>query len=227
MKIPLIILHGALGSKEQFLSLREALLEHYEVFTIDFDGHGDSKSSDIFSIALFTQNVVDFLEEHKISKIDVFGYSMGGYVAMNLAVEYPFLINRIITLGTKFDWTTSFAEKEVKMLNPEQIQIKVPSFAKRLEQLHGEKWKKVVSKTAIMMTDLGNFPHLKMEDFKSIPNKTLICLGELDNMSTIEESQDVVNCLPNGKFQSVLDFKHPIETVSQSRLSSIIKEFLN
>lgn len=179
MKTPLLLLHGALGSKEQFLQLQDSLSEEREVFTINFEGHGNSKSNKDFSIELFTQNVVQFLEEHTISKIDVFGFSMGGYVALNLAKEYPLLLNNIITLGTKLDWTRGFAEKEVKMLDPEQIRIKVPSFAERLEQLQGENWKNVVSKTAIMMTNLGDNPNLCQKDFEHITNKTLICLVNL------------------------------------------------
>lgn len=227
MKTPLLLLHGALGSKEQFLQLKETLSTKRDVFTMDFDGHGKSRSEKGFSIELFTQNVVDFLEAYTISKIDVFGYSMGGYVALNLAKGHPLLINKIITLGTKFDWTFSFAEKEIKMLNPEQIQFKVPGFAKRLEQLHGENWKNMVSKTASMMKDLGESPNLGKRDFQNIQNKTLICLGELDKMSTIEESQNVAHWLPNGKFESISNFKHPIGAVPQDKLASIINEFLD
>lgn len=227
MKTPLLLLHGALGSKEQFLPLQKILSSKYEVFTMDFDGHGNSKSDKNFSIELFSKNVINFLEERQILKVDVFGYSMGGYVALNLANQYPLLINNIVTLGTKFDWTRSFAEKEVKMLNPEQIEIKVPSFAARLEQLHGENWKNLVSKTALMMTELGNNPDLKEEDFEHIQNNTLICLGELDKMSTVEESQNVANWLPNGNFQLIPDFKHPIEAVSNDELASILNNFLD
>ncbi|MGO3182212.1 MAG: alpha/beta fold hydrolase [Aequorivita sp.] len=227
MKTPLLLLHGALGSKEQFLPLQEILSSNREVFIMDFDGHGNSRSDKDFSIELFTQNVVQFLEEHNISKVDIFGYSMGGYVALNVAKEHPLLINDIVTLGTKFDWTKSFAEKEVKMLNPEQIQIKVPNFADRIEQLHGENWKIVVSRTAGMMTNLGDSPNLNQNDFEHIKNRSLICLGELDKMSTIEESEKVANWMPNANFQSIPNFKHPIEAVSNNKLASIINNFLD
>src|SRR5690606_24344812 len=118
---PLLLLHGALGSSEQFLPLQEILSSDREVFTMDFEGHGKSESKGNFTIELFTQNVIDFLKENKILKVDIFGYSMGGYVALNLASNYTDLAGKIITLGTKFDWPTAFAEKEIKMLNPHQI----------------------------------------------------------------------------------------------------------
>lgn len=227
MKIPLLLLHGALGCKEQLLPLQKILSEKWEILTLDFEGHGNLKSNKDFSMDLFTQNVMDFLEQLGISNINIFGYSMGGYVAFNLAKKHPFLVNKIITLGTKFEWTPSFAEKEVKMLNPEKIQVKIPSFAGRLEQLHGENWKGVVFKTALMMPDLGNTPNLKEKNFRSISNKSLICLGELDKMATIEESQNVASWLPNGNFQLISNFKHPLEAISFEKLALIINKHLN
>ncbi len=81
---------------------------------------------------------------------------MGGYVGLNLAKEYPELVGRIVTLGTKFAWTKEVAEKEIKMLNPEKIAEKIPAFADRLKSIHtNNNWKEVVRKTARMMYGLG------------------------------------------------------------------------
>ncbi|MDP2685905.1 MAG: alpha/beta hydrolase [Aequorivita sp.] len=228
MKIPILLLHGALGCKEQLVPLQEKLSLENEIFILDFEGHGKSKGKTDFSIELFTQNVVDFLKERKISKVAVFGYSMGGYVALNLASKHPDLVEKIITLGTKFDWTPTFAEKEIKMLNPETIQMKVPAFAERLKQLHGsENWKNVVLKTAKMMQDLGENPTLKEMDFQKIDTPTLICLGELDSMSTQVESKEVSNWLQNGQFHEIENLKHPIESAPIEKIAAIITNFLS
>lgn len=227
MKNPILLLHGALGSSEQFISLQEILASEGEVFVMDFDGHGNSESNADFSIELFTQNIFDFLEENKISKTAIFGYSMGGYVALNFALKNPDSVEKIITLGTKFDWNIEFAEKEIKMLNPETIEMKVPAFAERLKELHGtENWKNVVLKTAKMMQNLGENPTLKETDFKKIKPSTLICLGELDVMSTEVESRNVSNYLQNGQFQAIQNLKHPIETVPLDKIAAIINNFI-
>lgn len=201
MKTPILLLHGALGSKAQFIPLQKILAKQHEVYSLNFDGHGNSKSGNDFSIDLFTRNVFEFLNEKKLSKIAVFGYSMGGYVAFNLALKHPGFIEKIITLGTKFDWNPEFAEKEIKMLNPQQMQLKVPAFVKQLQHLHGaENWKNVVEKTATMMLSLGNNPPLKKENFQQIEIETLLCLGEFDRMASISESENVANWLPNAIF---------------------------
>ncbi len=228
MKTPILLLHGALGCKEQLLPFQEKLSLENKVFILDFEGHGKSKGKTDFSIELFTQNVIDFLKERKISKVAIFGYSMGGYVALNLAFKQPDLIEKIITLGTKFDWMPTFAEKEIKMLNPEAIQMKVPAYAERLQQLHGpENWKDVVLKTAKMMQDLGENPTLTDVDFQKINTPTLVCLGELDAMSTQAESKDVSNWLQNGQFHAIENLKHPIESIPIENIVAIIINFLN
>jgi pimeloyl-ACP methyl ester carboxylesterase len=228
VETPILLLHGALGSKEQLVPLQEKLSLENEVFIMDFEGHGKAKGKTDFSIELFTQNVIDFLKERKISKVAVFGYSMGGYVALNLASKHPHLIDRIITLGTKFDWTPTFAEKEIKMLNPDAIEIKVPAFAERLKQLHGsENWKDVVLKTVQMMQNLGENPTLKEVDFQKINTPTLICLGELDAMSTQVESKNVSNWLQNGQLYKIENLKHPIESIPIEKIVTIISNFLS
>lgn len=227
MKTPILLLHGALGCMEQLVPLQEKLSLEREVFVMDFDGHGISKSKADFSIELFTQNVFDFLKEKNISKVDIFGYSMGGYVALNFALKHPDFVGKLITLGTKFEWTPDFAEKEIKMLNPETIQMKVPAFAERLKQLHGiENWKNVILKTAKMMQNLGENPNLKEMDFLKIKTSTLICLGELDTMSTQVESRDVSNWLQNGQFQAIENLKHPIEIAPIDKIAAIINNFI-
>lgn len=227
MKTPILLLHGALGSKAQLVPLQEKLSLEREVFIMDFDGHGKSSSETDFSIELFTQNAIDFLNEKTISKVDIFGYSMGGYVALNLALKHSDLVRKIITLGTKFEWTPTFADKEVKMLDPDIIQMKVPAFADQLKQLHGtENWKNVVLKTARMMQNLGENPILKEWDFQKIYTHTLICLGELDAMSTKVESKDVSTWLQNGQFLELENLKHPIEKAPLDKMVPVIYNFL-
>ena len=66
------------------------------------------------------------------------------------------IINSIVTFGTKFNWSKEAAAKEVKMLNPEVIEEKVPKFAQMLKDTHAPNdWKTLLHKTAAMMKGLG------------------------------------------------------------------------
>ncbi|NRA47992.1 MAG: alpha/beta hydrolase, partial [Phaeodactylibacter sp.] len=125
-KLPLLLLHGALGSKAQFSALKAKLNIDFEVFDFDFQGHGGRTVESPFTMDLFTDNVLSFLDDNDLGKVHIFGYSMGGYVTLNTALKLPGRISKITTLGTKFDWSLESAEKEIKMLNPEKVEEKVP-----------------------------------------------------------------------------------------------------
>ena len=116
----ILLLHGALGSLEQFDKLQTQLSANFIVHTLNFSGHGGQPiPKKGFSIELFANDVLNYLDEKKIPSINIFGYSMGGYVALHLAVHHPERIKSIFTLATKFEWSEESTAREVKMLNAE------------------------------------------------------------------------------------------------------------
>ncbi|WP_020535909.1 alpha/beta fold hydrolase [Lewinella cohaerens] len=223
----LLLLHGALGTKDQFRSLKEKLSSEFQVHDLDFEGHGERASSEEFTMGLFTENVIAYLSAKKINKIHIFGYSMGGYVGLNVAQKHPSFVEKIITLGTKFAWTEATAAKEVRMLNPDKIEEKVPAFANKLASIHTiNDWKEVVEKTASMMLRLGQGERLTEKNLEDIRHEILIGIGSKDNMVSIEESKESAEVLPNGNLRIIENFQHPIEKIDDEILSSIIVDFI-
>jgi pimeloyl-ACP methyl ester carboxylesterase len=227
MKPKLLLLHGALGTRDQFSSLKNKLANEFEVHDLDFEGHGQTMSSKEFTMNLFTENVINYLSKKDIKQTHILGYSMGGYVGLNVAKDYPDLVGKIITLGTKFDWNKESAEKEMKMLNPEKIEEKVPAFANKLASIHGDdNWKTVVNKTAKMMYGLGTGKKISEKELEEIKHEVLIGIGSKDRMVSIEESKESAQLLPNGKLEIIEDFQHPIDKINEEKLISIIVDFL-
>ncbi len=224
----ILLLHGALGTKDQLSGIKARLSEHFEVYDLNFEGHGDAASNKDFSIDLFTENVIGFLEQNSLNDMIIFGYSMGGYVALNLALKKPDLVSKIVTYGTKFDWTADTAEREVKMLNPEKIEEKVPAFAERLNAVHiSNNWKDVMNKTAQMMLDLGNGKKLTPEDLRKIQTETLVTIGSKDHMVSVEESTMTANSLAKGELMIFENEQHLIEKVNAKVLCDSLVEFVN
>ncbi|MFZ4544135.1 MAG: alpha/beta fold hydrolase [Saprospiraceae bacterium] len=225
MKTKLLLLHGALGSKKQFEPLKDLLSGSFEVYDLNFEGHGGRATDKKFSIELFSENVVQFMDENKIEKINIFGYSMGGYVALKTAINYPARIGKIITLGTKFKWDEASTLKEVGMLNPVTIEEKVPHFAAKLKDEHEPlDWKEVVKKTAEMMRGLADGKAIKDESIAAIIQSVTIGLGSEDRMVSISESEQTANLLPNGKFMVLHGEPHPFEKVNTDQLCAWIRE---
>ena len=133
----LILLHGALGAKGQLLDLKAELSDRFDVHVLNFSGHGGQPFAEKgYSMTQFAKEVEVYMHENNIPSANFFGYSMGGYVALTLALQHPELVDNIMTYGTKFNWTIASAEAEVKMLNSEKILEKVPKFAKALQEKH-------------------------------------------------------------------------------------------
>lgn len=223
----LILLHGALGSQEQFANLKEMLSASFEVYGFNFEGHGGLPLNGPFTIDRFVSNTLEFMEEQNITAANIFGYSMGGYVALKLAHDYPARLKKIVTLGTKFDWTPESAERDVRMMNPEIIEKKIPDYAATLaERHHPEDWKEVMQRTGEMMTKMGDGKAMTKKHFEKIEQEVLICIGTRDHMVSIEESERTADQLRNGRLQTIDGFKHPLEAVDHKTLANICTNFL-
>lgn len=221
----LLLLHGALGSAAHFTHLKQLLANTFQIHTLNFESHGGREVVDTLSIPGFAEEVLAYVNENNIDKISIFGYSMGGYVALHLAKQHPERVDKVFTLATKFNWTPDGAAKEAAMLNPIKINEKVPKYVAALEQLHGNNWKELMRKTADMMLGLGNDPALRDADFTQIKVPVLLAVGDQDAMVTIAETENVHRLIPNSEFLVLPDTIHPIDRVNQEELANRIRKY--
>jgi pimeloyl-ACP methyl ester carboxylesterase len=222
---PIILLHGALGALQQLEPLKQLLITRgREVYTMNFSGHGGiAFSQNGFGMDVFANDVISFMDQHKITKADIFGYSMGGYVAIWMAHRFPERVENIITLGTKFDWDPASAQKEVAKMNADKILEKMPAFARILETRHTPNdWKELLNKTKDMMLVLGADPMITKELVTKLNNRVLILLGDLDDMADRTFSQSIASEFSRGTFQLLINTPHPIEKVNISELADLI-----
>lgn len=93
----LLILHGLLGASGNWHTLsRSVFSEEYSVFTLDLRNHGRSPHDPVFDYPSMTADVREFIEDHQLGPVHVLGHSMGGKVAMWLALEHPALVSKLI-----------------------------------------------------------------------------------------------------------------------------------
>jgi esterase len=93
---PLIILHGLLGSADNWRSMSRRLGAHYQVFAVDLRNHGRSPHSDIFDYDVMTADLREFTEQQALRRIMLLGHSIGGKVAMQFALDYSEQVNRLV-----------------------------------------------------------------------------------------------------------------------------------
>ena len=224
----LILLHGALADGTQLAPLAAKLGGRRPISMIEFEGHGQSPFRDRpLRIETLAESVVDDMYALGIQRADFFGYSMGGYVALQIAATHPDRVERIATLATKFAWTPEIATRETAMLDPATIRAKVPKFAAALEARHtGAGWEALLAQTADLMRALGDRPPLGRDVLASIAEPVRIAVGDRDATVSIDESAAVARQLPHGELEVHPRTPHPFEKAPLDRIVRSLDEFL-
>lgn len=220
------MLHGALGSAAQFEPYLPLLKDSFKLHRFNFFGHsGNPVPEKLYMTDLITQ-LEEYVLSNELNGSQVFGYSMGGYAALCLASRKPDLLGDILTLGTKMNWTAEGAENESRMLNPEAIMAKVPTYANYLQNLHGENWAALCKATAGLMLNLGQSPLLNKDLVAGLKNRIIYGLGDADKMVTRDETLEAVANTPGAGLLILPHTPHPLDKVSPQLLSGVIRLLL-
>ena len=102
---PLVIIHGFLGMSDNWKSLGSLYAaEGFQVHMIDLRNHGKSFHSDEFNYTVMSNDVLEYCQEHNLSKVSIIGHSMGGKVAMLFATTYTQMVEKLIVadIGPKY-----------------------------------------------------------------------------------------------------------------------------
>ncbi|MGQ9584067.1 MAG: alpha/beta hydrolase [Anaerolineae bacterium] len=104
---PLLLLHCWLGSWDFWRGTMEALSDRAvgrRIYALDFWGFGESdRRLSIYHVADYIAMVVQFMDQLGIERAPIFGHSMGGTVAMSLAVEHPQRVTRVAVVGSPME----------------------------------------------------------------------------------------------------------------------------
>ena len=100
---PLLLLHGGLGSIDMFGPVLPILAENRQVVGIDLHGHGRTNLGDRpISLIDMGDDVAAILKKLGYGQVDVLGYSMGGGIALRLAVQHPDAVRRVVIASAGF-----------------------------------------------------------------------------------------------------------------------------
>ncbi|MEH6502334.1 MAG: alpha/beta fold hydrolase [Cycloclasticus sp.] len=93
---PLIILHGLFGSARNWQGIARQLAERYTVYALDLRNHGSSPHDEVMDYAAMSADVIEFIDQHRLQQPIVLGHSLGGKVAMQLALSEPAKLSKLI-----------------------------------------------------------------------------------------------------------------------------------
>ena len=93
---PLVVLHGLFGSGENWLSVAARLAESFRVYLLDLRNHGQSPHEAQIDYPLMAADLREFFAAENLRAAMLLGHSMGGKVAMRLALDEPALVTKLV-----------------------------------------------------------------------------------------------------------------------------------
>lgn len=179
---PLLLLHGGLFNIDlQFGALLPGLAEKRRVIATDFQGHGYTNDIDrpLGTVGL-ASDVVGLLKELDVPQVDLFGFSVGGAVALYLAIKHPELVRKAVISSVPFSTegerpeNAAVGEMKVEMIagTPMEAEYLAKSPHPDLEHLQ------------TLLTKLGGYDRGTAgwtdDDIRGIAAPTLITVGDCD-----------------------------------------------
>lgn len=100
---PLLLLHGGLGSIDMFRPTLPKLTENRQVIAVDLHGHGRTALGDrAFRLESIGDDMAALTKKLGYDEVDVLGYSLGGGVALRMALQKPQSVRRLVLVSTGF-----------------------------------------------------------------------------------------------------------------------------
>jgi pimeloyl-ACP methyl ester carboxylesterase len=178
--VPLVMLHGAFANVDMFGPLVPALAETRTVITAELQGHGRTADVDRpFSLPQFADDVAALLQYLDIEQADIFGYSMGGYVAQQVAIRHPELVRKLVIASAAFNKEGVYPEvwEGIEALTPELFEGSPPQTEYARLAPNPENWPVLIEKVKQMERAFDGWP---AEDVAAIEAPTLLIVGDAD-----------------------------------------------
>jgi pimeloyl-ACP methyl ester carboxylesterase len=194
---PLVLLHGAYMTIDVMGEIVPALAETRQVIAVELQGHGRTADIDRpLSYELMADDIAVLLRHLVIEKADVFGYSMGGGVALQVAIRHPEVVRKLVVASASY---TSDG------MNPELLEM-IPTITP--EVFAGSPIEEAYLRTAPNPDDfptlVAKLKRLDMEpfawppeDIRGIVAPTLVIVGDSDAIR-LEHAVELFQLLGGG-----------------------------
>ena len=167
---PLIFLHGNTASSNMFLEVTNNYTDYFKVILIDFLGHGKSDRLEVFPTDLWfdeAMQVITFLREKQYEKVNIIGSSGGALVAINIALEAPELVSKII--ADSFEGEVPLKSFTTNLITDRELSKNNKDLRLFYQYMQGNDWENIIDNdtSAIMLhaQKIGKFFHKDLHDF--------------------------------------------------------------
>ncbi|MGE0116563.1 MAG: alpha/beta fold hydrolase [Dongiaceae bacterium] len=201
---PLILLHGGLGHSDVWGNQIPALAERFKVITADSRGHGRStRSAQPYSYALMASDVLALMDHLKIEKASILGWSDGGIIGIDIAINHPERLNRLFAFGANVNVAglrsdiadSAVFNKYIEVAGQDYVRLsKTPKEYDAFVAQIGEMW--------------ATQPNYTPEQLGKITTPVAIADGEHDEGIRQEHNTEMANAIPGAKLVILKGVSH-------------------
>ncbi len=233
---PLVFVHGLGADAQNWVPAMLDMRSHFHVYAIDLLGHGDSQKPDIaYSIEQQSEMLHQFLATQNIKSADLVGVSMGGWVALKLAIDHPVSVNRLVVAdaaGLKFqtnitvnNFLPSTPEEFstfMAMLTPRQYPAPYPVRRDFLNQVSEHAW--IIRRIFDSFLTYQDVLDGKLQTVKS---PVLVIWGKEEKLIPLSVGEEMKQQLPNSSLLVCSDSGHLAVFECWNKLEPEVATFLS
>lgn len=231
---PILFLHGNTASSNMFHNITELFTKNHKVILLDFLGHGRSDRLERFSPDIWYDEAlqaIKLLKQMKYEKVHLIGSSGGALVAINIALECPELVGKVI--ADSFEGEIPLIEF-TKNIIAERDASKRDEGAKMFyHAMHGDDWESVVDNDTQAIHEhakrFGKFFHKALENLSV--NVLLVGSEEDEYISSIDPNYfsrvyaEMIKKIGHGSMHIFQHGGHPAILSNRSEFRTIAEEF--
>ena len=223
---PLLLLHGGTAFIESFYNQIPALAREFRVIAPDSRGHGRSTDTDApLSYKQMAADMAELLKKLKMERVDIVGWSDGGIIGLDLAMNHPALVKKLVMIGSNYrtDGLAPDALAKMKVMKPDDpFMDDSRFFYGRISPTPGN-WPAFFNKVRTMWLTQPNYT---AADLGKIRAKTLVILGEHDDI-TRQHGQEMARLIPGARLVVIPGASHMVPLEKPEELNKIIIDFLS
>jgi len=214
---PVLVLHGGLGSMEGMSYQIRALAKSHFVVAVDSRGHGRSTDTNTpLSYSGMSDDMVKVLDNLKIDRVDVVGWSDGGIIGLDLAMRHPERVRRLVAISANYD-----VDGLVEGI-PSVDEVPRAPLRYRLLAPNPAHWPALYREVVTMW---HTQPHYTLSDLGRIEAPTLIIAGELDAIKRAHTDQ-LANAIPGSHEAIIAGAAHSVPVEKPEIVNLTILNFL-
>lgn len=229
----LVLIHGAGGDHLSWpTQLRR--LSGYRVFTPDLPGHGKSRGHGLQRISAYGESVVRWLRGLELPSVVLGGHSMGGAIALWIAVNHPELLRglALLSTGAVLPVNLSLIEELATQVGfPTAVdKIMKWSFSSQAEPGMVETIKRQMLKLrpSVLAGDFRACDDHNMKDqLDKIQTSGIIMVGDEDKMTPLKFSEELLQGIPGAKLEIVPGSGHMLPLEKPVETARLVRGFLD